>query len=156
MSYQPPNGFEHVGMPVHLKQTRIAWLSAWLVPNFFVKMNARAKQTSSELARQIVKQLLLAPLPPTSMLKGQLLLARLAVGSSSLNFNIEFGGEGARKSQREDIRLEPCCQGLVARGVSLNIISGRPGKDKLWDGGMSIVSPTVCPKSAFQKFCTRV
>ena len=126
MSYQPPNGFEHVGMPVHLKQTRIAWLSAWLVPNFFVKMNARAKQTSSELARQIVKQLLLAPLPPTSMLKGQLLLARLAVGSSSLNFNIEFGGEGARKSQREDIRLEPCCQGVI-----LNILLGRPDKVKV-------------------------
>ena len=65
------------------------------------------------------------------MLKEQLLLTRLAVGSFSLNFNIEFGGKGARKSQCQDVRLEPCCQGVDARGVSLNIFLEKPDKDKL-------------------------
>ena len=36
------------------------------------------------------------------MLKEQLLLTRLAVGRSPLDFNIELGGRGRRKSQREE------------------------------------------------------
>ena len=36
------------------------------------------------------------------MLKERLLLTRLAVGSSPLDFNIEFGGKGRQKSQRKE------------------------------------------------------
>ena len=56
--------------------------------------------------RSIFAKVKTAPPPaPISMLKGQLVLTRLAVGDSRAKFNIEFGGKGARKNQHEDARL---------------------------------------------------
>ena len=57
--------------------------------HFFVKMNAGAKHLSKVGAA--------SPLAPISMLKGQLVLTRLAVGSSRAKFNIEFGERGLER-----------------------------------------------------------